>query len=227
MFYRHPAFYAGARATLPVLLGIIPFGVITGVAMVASGISPLMAMLMSVFVFAGASMVASAQLLASGAPAVLIVLTTLIINLRFMMYSASLRLYFANAPLSARLAVAYLTADNVYGLMLSRFSEHPDDKGRLEYFLGSGILVWAVWQAAVAAGIGIGAGVPASWRLEFAAPLAFIAMSVPLMRDRAMVAAALAAGIAVVLAHDLPLKLSIVAAAATGIAAGLLVERRK
>jgi 4-azaleucine resistance transporter AzlC len=215
------------RATLPVLLGIIPFGVITGVAMVASGIPPLVAMLMSIFVFAGASMVASAQLLASSAPALLIVLTTLIINLRFMMYSASLRLHFARAPLGQRLAVAYLTADNVYGLMLSRFSEHPDDPGKFDYFLGAGLVVWAAWQAAVLAGVLIGAGVPAAWRLEFAAPLAFIAMTIPLLRDRAMVGAAIAAGAVIAVSSDIPLKLNIVLAAAVGIAAGLLLEKKK
>jgi 4-azaleucine resistance transporter AzlC len=210
-----------------VLLGIVPFGVITGVAMVASGIPPLVAMLMSILVFAGASMVASAQLLASSAPALLIVFTTLIINLRFMMYSASLRLHFADASLGRRLAVAYLTADNVYGLMLGRFAEHPDDPGKFEYFLGAGLLVWAAWQAAVLAGILIGAGVPAAWRLEFAAPLAFIAISIPFLRERASIVAAVAAGVAVVLTTDLPFRLGIIAAAATGIVAGLLAERKK
>ena len=209
------------------LLGIIPFGVITGVAMVASGIPPLVALLMSLIVFAGASMVASAQLLASAAPAALIILTTLIINLRFMMYSASLRLHFAEAPLRWRVAIAYLIADNVYGLLLSRFSEHPKDEGKLEYFIGAGIVVWAAWQVAVLGGILIGAGVPVSWRLEFAAPLAFIAMTIPHLRDRAMIAAALAAGVAVIAAHELPLRLNIVAAAAVGIAAGMLFERKK
>jgi 4-azaleucine resistance transporter AzlC len=226
MLQRNPAFAAGVRATLPVLLGIVPFGVITGVAMVASGIPPLVAMLMSVLVFAGASMVASAQLLASNAPALLIVLTTLIINLRFMMYSASLRLHFADAPLGRRLAVAYLTADNVYGLMLGRFTDHPDDPGKYDYFLGAGLVVWSAWQAAVLAGILIGAGVPAQWRLEFAAPLAFIAISIPFLRDRATLAAALAAGVAVVVASDLPFRLAIVVAAITGIAVGLLAEKR-
>jgi len=209
-----------------VLLGIVPFGVITGVAMVASGIPPLIAMLMSLIVFAGASMVASAQLLASAAPAALIILTTLIINLRFMMYSASLRLHFADAPLRWRIAIAYLTADNVYGLLLSRFSEHPRDEGKLEYFMGAGLVVWAAWQAAVLGGVLIGAGVPASWRLEFAAPLAFIAMTIPHLRDRAMIAAALAAGVAVIAAHALPLRLNIVVAAAVGIAAGLVFEKK-
>jgi len=209
-----------------VLLGIVPFGVITGVAMVASGIPPLVAMLMSLIVFAGASMVASAQLLASAAPAALIVLTTLIINLRFMMYSASLRVHFADAPLRWRIAIAYLTADNVYGLLLGRFSEHPQDAGKLEYFIGAGIVVWAAWQVAVLGGILIGAGVPASWRLEFAAPLAFIAMTIPHLRDRAMIAAALAAGVAVIAAHELPLRLNIVAAAAVGITVGLFFEKK-
>jgi 4-azaleucine resistance transporter AzlC len=210
-----------------VLLGIVPFGVITGVAMVASGIPPLVAMLMSIVVFAGASMVASAQLLASGAPALLIVFTTLVINLRFMMYSASLRLHFANAPLAQRLTVAYLTADNVYGLMLGRFAEHPDDPGKFEYFFGAGLLVWAAWQLAVLGGILIGAGVPAEWRLEFAAPLAFIAISIPFLRERATIAAAVAAGLAVVLTADLPYRLGIIAAAATGILFGLFFERKK
>jgi predicted branched-subunit amino acid permease len=217
---------AGARATLPVLLGVVPFGVITGVAMVASGIPPLAAMMMSILVFAGASMVASAQLLAAGSPAALVILATLFVNLRFMMYSASLRMHFAHAPLGWRLLIAYLTADNVYGLMLGRYAEHQDDPSQLSYFLGAGVVVWVTWQLAVLAGVVIGAGVPAAWRLEFAAPLAFIAMSVPFLRDRAMVAAALAAGLVVIAAHDLPFKLYIVAAAFIGIAAGLAVEKR-
>jgi predicted branched-subunit amino acid permease len=229
MAFDRSAYAEGARASLPVLLGIVPFGVITGVAMVASGIAPLTAMAMSVFVFAGASMVATAQLLSQGTPAALIILATLFINLRFMMYSASLRLHFARLPLRWRLAIAYLQADNVYGLTLAKFSDQsasrPDERSKLAYFLGAGIPIWLAWQAAVLGGILIGAGVPASWRLEFAAPLAFIALTVPLLRDRAMVAAALAAGITVVTASGLPLRLNVILAALVGIAAGLLAEK--
>jgi len=226
MTFDRPLFAQGVRAALPVLLGVVPFGMITGVAMVASGIPPLAAIVMSLVVFAGASMVATAQLLASSTPVLLVVLTTLIINLRFMMYSAALRLHFAHAPLRLRLLLGYLTADNVYGLMLQRFSDRPDDPGKMPFFLGAGVAIWLVWQVAVLAGALIGAGVPASWRLDFAAPLAFIAMTIPLLRDRAMIAAALAAGITVVAAHALPLKLSVLLAAAVGIAAGMLFERR-
>ena len=111
--------------------------------------------------------------------------------------------------------------------MLQRYSDHQDEAGKLEYFLGAGVSIWLAWQAAVLAGVVIGAGVPASWRLDFAAPLAFIAMTVPLLRDRAMVAAALAAGITVIAGHALPLKLSVLLAAAVGIAAGMIFERRR
>src|SRR5258708_27860673 len=229
MAFDRSTFSQGFRASLPVLLGIVPFGVITGVAMVASGVAPLAAMAMSVFVFAGASMVATAQLLSQGTPAALVILATAFINMRFMMYPASLRLHFARLPLRWRLAIAYLQADNVYGLTLAKFSDQsasrPEEGGKLAYFLGAGIPVWLAWQAAVLGGILIGAGVPASWRLEFAAPLAFIALTVPLLRDRAMVAAALAAGITVVAASSLPLRLNVILAALVGIAAGLLAEK--
>ena len=193
--------------------------------MVASGIAPAVAMLVSLLVFAGASMVAAAQLLASDTPALLVVLTTVFINLRFMMYSASLRLHFGREPLAWRLAIAYLLADNVYGLTLMRYAEQPNAPGQRDYFMGAALVIWAGWQLSVAAGIGIGAGVPASWRLEFAAPLAFIAMTIPLLRDRAMVAAAVVAAIAVVAGHALPLKLSIPLAALAGIGTGLAFER--
>lgn len=206
--------------------GIVAFGVITGVAMVASGIAPAVAMLISIVVFAGASMVAAAQLLASGTPALLVVLTTLFINLRFMMYSASLRLHFGREPLAWRLLMAYLQADNVYGLTIMRYADKPDAPGERDFFMGAALVIWLAWQLSVAAGILIGAGVPTSWRLEFSAPLAFIAMTIPLLRDRAMVGAAIVAGLTVVASNSLPFKLSIPLAALAGIGAGLALERK-
>jgi predicted branched-subunit amino acid permease len=193
--------------------------------MVASGIAPLAAAAMSFVVFAGASMVASAQLLSQDTPGLMVVLATLFINLRFMMYSASMRQHLAGLPLRWRLLCGYLLADNLYGLSLARFSEHPDERSKLGYFLGAGIPIWIAWQAAVLAGIAIGAGVPHSWRLEFAAPLCFIALTVPFLRDRAMIAAALAAGITVVAANGLPLRIGLLLAAFAGIGVGLVAER--
>src|SRR5688572_21048894 len=218
---------AAARAVAPFLLGVAPFGLVTGVAMVAGGIPPLEAMALSMVVYAGASMLAATQLLAGGAPLVVILVTALFINVRFMMYSASIRPHLAALPVRWRLAAGYLLADNAYALSVARFTEHPEMKGKAGYYFGAALTVWLTWQAAVAAGIALGAGLPAAWRLEFAAPLAFIALTVPLLRERAMVAAALAAAAAAVAGAGLPVRLGLATAALAGLAAGLLVGRRR
>jgi len=227
MTFDRSTYAAGARAVLPILLGVAPFGLITGVAMVAGGITPWAAIAMSLLVFAGASMLAATQLLGTAAPVALIVLTVLFINLRFMMYSASLRPHLGGLPLRWRLLAACVLADNPYALSVARFTERPEMPGKLWFFLGASTTVWLVWQIALAAGALAGSGLPAAWRLEFAAPLAFIAMSVPLLRDRAMVAAALVAGTVVVLLHAMPLQLGLVFAALAGIGAGMLAEGRR
>jgi len=226
MPFERSVFAAGSRAAIPLLFGVAPFGLITGVAMVASGIPPLAAVCMSLVVFAGASMLAATQLLAGGAPLALVVLTAFIINLRFLMYSASMRQHLGSLPLRWRLLVSTLVADNAYAVCIVRFTEHPGMAGKLWYFLGVALPVWLTWQLAVLCGAVMGAGLPAAWQLDFAAPLAFIAMSVPLLRDRATIAAALAAAATVVLAHALPLRLGLLAAALAGIGAGLAFERR-
>ena len=218
-------FNAGLRAGLSLLVAVAPFGLVTGVAMAASGIAPLEAMAMSVLVYAGASMLAAAQLVAEGAPALVIVIAAAIVNLRHVMYSASLRPYFMGETLARRLAVSYLLVDNVFAMVIARFDGRPQAEGKFAYVLGNSIPVWLCWQLTVGAGLLVGHQLPAAWKLEFAAPLAFIAMSIPLLRDRPMVVAGVTAGLTAVLAHGLPLKLGLALAAAVGIFSGLASEK--
>ncbi len=194
--------------------------------MVAGGIPPLEAILYSFVVFAGASQLAATQLLGVAAPVAVIVLTAFFINLRFVMYSASMRAHLAGRPLRWRLGLGYMLSDNAYALCITRYTQHPEEGEKQWYCLGVALPIWVAWQVATTLGVIAGSSVPHGWKLEFAAPLAFIAMSVPLLRDRAMVAAALAAGVTVVLAHPLPMRLGLVLAAVAGISAGLMTERR-
>lgn len=193
--------------------------------MAAAGIAPLEAMLMSVLVYAGASMLAATQLIVEGAPALLVVLAAFIVNLRLLMYSASIRPYFLDAPLGQRLLVSYALVDNPYALFLQRYSTHPGAAGKFDYFLGLSIPIWLCWQAMVGTGLLLGNQLPGTWKLEFAAPLAFIALSIPLLRDKSMVAAALSAGATAVLAHGLPLRLGLALAAVVGVTVGVLSEK--
>ena len=218
-------FRAGLRASLPLFIAIGPFGLVTGVAMAAGGIPPLEAMAMSILVYAGAAMLAATQLIADGAPALVIVAAAFIVNLRLLMYSASIRPYFAGESLGRRLWVSYALVDNPYALFMQRFGPHPAAAGKFDYFLGLSVPIWICWQVTVGAGILIGNQLPAAWKLDFAAPLAFIAMSVPLLRDRPTIVAALSAGLTAVLAHGLPLRLGLALAAVVGISFGLLTEK--
>jgi len=190
--------------------------------MAAVGIPPLEAMAMSVLVYAGAAMLAAVQLIAEGSPALIVVLAAFIVNLRLFMYSASIRAYFAGVSLGRRLVVSYALVDNPYALFIQRYGTRPDEPGKFDYFFGLAIPVWLCWQATVAAGLLIGNQLPADWKLDFAAPLAFIALTIPLLRDRPMVAAAVSAGTTAVLAHGLPLRLGLALGAVVGITVGFL-----
>lgn len=226
---RSPEFRAGLRAAVPLLVAVGPFGLVTGVAMAAGGIPPLEGMAMSVLVYAGASMLAATQLFVDGAPAFLIVLAAFFVNLRLLMYSASMRPHLIGAPLHRKLVVSYMLVDNPYALFIGRYGGQGGTPayapGKFDFFFGVGIPIWIGWQATVLAGLLVGAQLPPAWKLDFAAPLAFIAMSVPLLRDKATVAAAVCAGATAILAHGLPLRLGLALAALAGIAAGLLAER--
>ena len=218
-------FRAGLRAALPLLVAVAPFGLITGVAMAAGGIPPLEAMAMSILVYAGAAMLAATQLIAAGAPALVVVAAAFIVNLRLFMYSASMRPHLAGEPLHRRLILSYVLVDNPYALFMQRYGTHPQATGKFEYFAGMSVPIWLCWQATVAIGIVAGARLPAAWKLEFAAPLAFIAMTIPFLRGRPMLAAALSAGATAVLANGLPLKLGLALAAVVGIASGMFTEK--
>ena len=192
--------------------------------MAAAGISPLEAMAMSVLVYAGAAMLAAVQLIAEGAPALVVVAAAFVVNLRLFMYSASMRQYFAGESFGRRLIVSYALVDNPFALFIQRFATRPDAPGKFEYFIGIAIPLWICWQATVAAGLLLGNQLPAAWKLDFAAPLAFIAMTIPMLRDRLLVLAAVSAGVTAVLAHDLPLRLGLALAAVVGISVGVIAE---
>jgi predicted branched-subunit amino acid permease len=220
-------FRRGVRASLPILLGITPFALVSGVAAVRTGLSPTQAMGLSVIVFAGASQLAALDLLGRDASLAVVVVTAGVINLRMVMYSASLAPHLRSLPGRVKAGAAYLLTDQAFAVALARFTgeETPGSlSGRLWFYLGVAASLWAVWQAGTVAGILLGRGVPDAWRLEFAIPLVFLAILVPAVEDRpTLVAAAVGGGVALAGA-GLPLNLGLLAGATAGIAAGMLTE---
>ena len=229
---RAAAFFSGAKAIVPVLFALLPFGLAFGAAAAGSGLSPLQALGMSVFVAAGAAQLAAVQLIAAGASAAVIVLTVLVINLRLMLYSASLAPHFGRLPLRWKGLLSYNLTDQAYAATITRFDEGEiQESDKRWYYLGTGLAIWTTWQAASMAGVFLGAWASEGWSLDFVLPLIFIALVVPAIKGRTTGAAALSAGVAAIFAATLPLNLGLIAAALVGVVGGLiaesLIERRK
>ena len=216
-------FLAGARATLPILLGVAPFAMITGVSAVAVGLSPFDSFGMSVIVFAGASQLAVLQLMKTGSPWIIMVLTAWIINLRFIMYSAVLAPFMQKLKTQEKSLMAYMLSDQAFGISMSYFATHEDVDKRWFYF-GTALTVWLTWQVSAIAGSLLGTLIPAAWGFDFAFPLSFMALMFAALSDRPTVAAAVAGGLTAVMGKGLPYNIGLVLAALVGIGSGLLAE---
>lgn len=223
---RRKEFGRGVLAVSPLLLGVFPFGMIYGVLALGAGIPALPAQLMSSILFAGSSQFVAAQLFGSGAPALVIVLTAFVVNLRHALYSASLAPYLRHLSSAWKAVLAYLLTDEAYAAVVARYSAEGKQPLSHWYFLGAGLGLWSCWQASTALGIFLGAQIPASWGLDFTLALTFIAIVVPGIKDRPALVAALVGGTAALLFYALPYKLGLIAAALAGIAAGLWSEVR-
>lgn len=223
--FSRPAFFEGVREMLPMLTGIVPFGIVCGVGAIGAGASPLATLAMSLIIFSGAAQIAATQLIADGAPVAVILLTCLVLSLRFLMYSAAMAPHLRPLDARWRNLLAFLLTDQAFASTIRRFRESGDLRANASYFLGAGALLWVTWGAATMAGALLGSVIPAAWQLEFVVPLCFIAILAPLLRDRVTITVFLVAAIAVVALDALPMRLALICAGLLGIASGVVAER--
>lgn len=226
----HPQFRIGVREMWPQSTGIATWGLMTGVAMVKSGLTLTEAGAMTLLVYAGSSQLAALPLLVAGAPAWVILATGLCVNLRFVVFSLHLRPYLMHMPLARRLAAGYLSADLNYAMHVQRYPEPArDEVARLEqeaFMAGHCGITWTSWMAASFLGIALANVIPTSWGLGFAGILCLMAISCSLASTRLRVLGALTAGITAVAAYALPLKLNIVVAIGMAVLVCLALEGR-
>lgn len=220
-------FLHGIQAEIPILIGVIPFGMIYGVLAIDAGLLPPVAQAMSAIVFAGSSQFVSTQMFAVGSPGLMIILTVAVVNLRHMLYSASIAPYVVNLSRSWKWLLAYLLTDEAYAVSITHYRQPGDQRDKHWFFLGAGLALWSSWQASTAAGIFLGSIIPSDWPLDFTLALTFIALVVPGMKDKANLLVAITAGIVAVLAYNLPYKLGLILASLIGIGVGIWMENRK
>ena len=220
-------FWEGVRAEIPLLIGVFPFGMIYGALALNAGLSKAASQMMSSIVFAGSAQFVTAQLVHDAAPGFVIILTIAVVNLRHMLYSASLAPYLQHLPTRWKLILSYLLTDEAYAPTILKYEKDGIHPFSHWFLFGAGLSLWTIWQISTAFGIFLGTAIPESWSLDFALPLTFIAMVVPTLKKCPTIAAAVSAGAIAILAYNLPFKLGIILAALVGIVVGTLMEKAK
>ncbi|MBF9050913.1 branched-chain amino acid ABC transporter permease [Roseobacter sp. HKCCD9010] len=222
------AYWEGFLASLPFLLVVAPFGGVFGVVGTEAGLNLAEVMGFSILVIAGAAQFTALQLMTENAPTLVILASALAVNLRMAMYSASLVPHLNGAPLWQRALVSYLVFDQNYALSVQEYETRPERPTavKIAFFFGTATAVAPVWILSTYLGAVIGALIPPAFALDFAVPIAFLALIGPALRTIAHVAAALSSVALSIAFAPVPYNLGLILAAAIAMMIGAEIERR-
>ena len=218
------AWNEGFKTGLPTLFGIAAWGLVVGIAMVKSGLSVPQALGMTLLVFAGSAQLASLPLIAAQAPIWVIFATALVVNLRFVIFSALLGPHFAHLHWRQRFLLGYVSGDLTVAMFLQRYPSAERVAGKLSYLKGLMYPNWFAWQIGSLTGIFLGSAIPAEWGLGFAGTLAILCIMVPLIINNAALCGVVVAIAVSVLAYGLPYKLGLLLAVVLGMVTAMVVE---
>ena len=218
------AYREGFKDGLPTWFGVGAWGLVVGVAMIKAGLSIPQALGMTFMVFAGSAQLASLRLIVAHAPIWVIFFTALVVNLRFVIFSALLAPHFAHLSWRTRAAMGFVSGDISVALFMQRYPDIAPAAGKLAYLKGLVYPNWSAWQVGSVIGILLGSQVPANWGLGFAGTLAILCVMLPLVMSRAAVIGVLASGLVALLAASLPYKLGLLLAVLVGMTVAILVE---
>ncbi|MDA4127257.1 MAG: AzlC family ABC transporter permease [Thaumarchaeota archaeon] len=207
------------------LLGVIPVGATYGVLALAAGLPVLGAIGMSSIVFAGSSQFVGVQLLGASVPSLLILFATLMVNLRHLLYSASLAPYLESLGPRWKVVLSYFLTDEAYAVTIAHYSKQAAPQARHWYLLGAGLTLWSAWQVSTIVGVVLGSVLPRSLPLEFVLTLTFIALLVPMVKGLPSVLASISAGVMALLTVDLPFRLNLVVAVFVAVGVGMTAQR--
>ncbi|SYN36485.1 AzlC family protein [Klebsiella pneumoniae] len=216
--------FLGASAIMPLCIGDFPFSFIVGALSVSAGMSVWQSTAWSAIVIAGSAQMLALNMLKTGATLGVIIFTTLIINLRHVLYSASISGTVREASFFKKCFMSYALTDEVYATTVK---EMEGNKKKKYLFYGSAMITfWAIWVLADFLGALVGASFPhiEKYGLDFAMVAAFIAIVVPQIKSQACTVAAVVAAVSGVLLVVLPYSLGIVVASVLGVLAGLCVD---
>lgn len=205
--------------------GVVPFGMILGVTSIELGLGFWQVEGMNLMVLGGASQLAVTRLLSDAAPLWVAVFTGCVINLRMIMYSASLSSTFKDSSAATKAAASFMLTDQAFAMTIARFNSFPELslRHKVVYYLGTGTMFMTIWHSSVVAGLLFGNIVPKGLSLDFAIPLCFASLVLPLMKSTPYIFVAILAAILSIVLHGLPYNLGLIVSTVVAIIVGALI----
>lgn len=211
---------------LPITTGVIPFGMVMGTVTAEAGLSFNQSTLMNLWAFAGAAQLAAVDLMNHHAAAAVVIVTGLMINLRFLLYSAALVPTVQGANTLTKMLCAYFITDQNYAVMSAHRKSLQTEEQALRFYLGASFSMFLIWHASVMVGFIFGNLAPQAWSLDYAVPVSFVALLIPNLKNRKHVSVAIFSAITSLMLHSLPMRIGLILTALLSLAFAVLISRK-
>ena len=219
-------FFKGIKDTSPLMIPVVPFGIIFGVLAIDLGLTPLMTVAMSVIIFGGASQIIFLQLFSAGASSFVILSSVGAVNSRHLLYGTVLSEHLSDLNLTWKIIVSYFLVDQAFALSNVHFKKNKEDKDKYFYLIGGGLNCWTVWQVSTIIGIYLGSIIPEKLGLTFAIPLTFLALLVNDFRKFINVIVIIVSGSVATLGYQIiPYKAYVIVAAFVGLFVAFILTK--
>lgn len=220
-------FKLGFQSILPIISGIIPFGAVMGSAFAEAKLSFWQAMFMNLSVYAGAAQLATVDLMKLEAATIVVIATGLIINLRFLLYSAALAPALRDSSALVKFFCAFTLTDQSYAAMTANADKYTSNREAIEFYMGTAVCMILAWDGSVVAGYAFGNFAPPALSLDFAIPLSFVALLMPTLRTKNHIKVAIFSSVVSLLLYSLPLKTGLMITALLSIALAWVMIKKK
>ena len=219
-------FFKGVKDTSPLMIPVIPFGIIYGVLAIDLGLTPLIAIAMSVIIFGGASQIIFLQLFSAGASSLVILSSVGAVNSRHLLYGTVLSEYLSELNLTWKIIVSYFLVDQAFAVSSDYFKKNKKDKDKHFHLIGGGLNCWSIWQITTIIGIYLGSIIPEKLGLTFAIPLTFLALLVNDFRKLTNVIVIVVSGSIATLGYQIiPFKAYVIVAALVGLFVAFILTK--
>ena len=220
-------FLKGIRDVSPLMIPVVPFGLIFGVLAIDVGFTPIQTMGMSLIVFGGASQIVLLQLFSGGASSLVIISSVGAVNSRHLLYGAVVSEHLSDLKLIWKIIISYFLIDQAFAIS-NEYLKKNKNRNRYFHLVGGGATCWIIWQSTTFFGIILGSSIPEELGLSFAVPLTFLALLVNDFRKLINIFVIIVSGAVATFGYNyIPFKAYVIVAALSGLFTAIILTKKK